>query len=138
MLGGGVALDQPRVVQRQVAAQLGVQDGAQVAAVDPAVVADGFAQALRIDHGVVAAPRQVDGAGGEVDGEGDQSGDHEEQDADAVEHGDRRVDPPADLSASFGVEQGAAGAELGEQRGGETGTDDSRIQAHVVFLIVMA
>ena len=30
-------------------------DGAQAAAVDPAVAADGLAQALRIDHGVVAA-----------------------------------------------------------------------------------
>ncbi|MNC36250.1 hypothetical protein D3C75_847630 [compost metagenome] len=90
--------------------------------VDAAVAAEGILQTLGRHR--VAPLGQVDGAGREVDGEGDQPGDHKEQDADGVHGGDGRVDLALQLAAALGVEQGAAAAQLDEQCGGEQATDD--------------
>ncbi|MOA45164.1 hypothetical protein D3C78_1675360 [compost metagenome] len=115
-------VDQARVVQRQVAGQFLLQDGAQAGVVDAALGIECILQTLGRHR--VAALGQVDGAGAEVDGEGDQPGDHEEQDADGVHGSDCRVDLALQLAAALGVEQGSAAAQLNEQGGGEQTADD--------------
>src|SRR5690606_23513139 len=68
LLEAAAVLDQTRLVQRQAAAGLLLDDGLQAQGVDLAVGADGFLQFLRC-HAVVFV-REVDGSGGEVDTEG--------------------------------------------------------------------
>ncbi|MCY1372344.1 hypothetical protein D9M69_595440 [compost metagenome] len=97
--------------------------------VDLALGIHDLAQFLWIDLGAVPV-RQVDGAGGEVDAEGNQAGDHVEQDADGIQRRHHRVDPAVDLAAPIGEEQGAAGAQLGEQGNGENAADNAGLRAH--------
>ena len=100
LLDAAAVADQARVVERQFTADLAFEDGLELAVVDLAVRADGILEHFRGDR--VLGVGQVDGAGGEVDAEGDQAGDDIEQQADGVEGDDGRIDATVDLAASLG------------------------------------
>ena len=121
--------DEARVVERQFTADLAFEDGLELAVVDLAVRADGILEHFRGDR--VLGVGQVDGAGGEVDAEGDQAGDDIEQQADGVEGDDGRIDATVDLAASLGVEQRTAGRQLAQQGCTENGTGNAGGKAHV-------
>ena len=99
MLGAALVLDQPRIVQREAAAQFMFQDRLQFLVVDGAVGVDGRLEFFWLDLDA-SARFEIDGAGGEVHGERDQAGDDVEQQANGIEGGDGRVDLAVDLAAT--------------------------------------
>ncbi len=120
--------DQARIVQRQAAAGLVFDDGLQAQHVDLAIGTDGFVQ--RLGRHAVVLIGEIDGAGGEVDAEGDQPGDDIEQQPDRIQRGDGGVDLAVDLPPAVGVEQRAAGGQLGEQGDGQHAADDTGTSTH--------
>jgi hypothetical protein len=130
-LRAALVLDQARVIQRQCAAQLGLDDGLQSGVIHSAIAAHGRLQFFWVDLRVLAAG-QVDRARGEVDREGDHPRDDIEQQADGVEDHDGRVHSAAalDLAATVGVENAAAGGQLGQQGGDQDAANQTRRYAH--------
>ena len=64
-----------------------------------------------IQIGGMLRARQVDRAIREVDGEGHESGNEEQEQADTIENRDTRVDAPAGLALAFGIEKRATARE---------------------------
>jgi hypothetical protein len=110
---------------RPVSLQLGV--------VDLAVGANGFVEFLRIDLGGLAR-FEVDSASGEVHAERDQAGDHIEQQAHRIEHGNGRVDLAVDLATAVRVEDRTAGRQLAQQGDGEDTANDTGSDTHNILL----
>ena len=122
-------LDQVGMLQRQALPGVFFDDGFEAQVVDAAIRLDGLAQVLRVNLRMSAAG-QIDGAGGEIHGKRQQAGDDEEQQADGVHDGYRRIDPAADLAAPIGVKDRAAGGQLGNQGQAESTADECVWSAH--------
>lgn len=129
-------LDQTWVIQRQCAAELGLNDGLQLEVVDCAVSAHRRYKLLRIDLRLIAA-WQVNRARGEVHAERDHAGDDVEQQADGVEYHDGRVHSTAalNLAATIRVENTAARGQLRQQRGNQNTANQTGWNAHGDLLI---
>src|SRR5690606_12376881 len=129
LLGAAAVLDQSWIVERQLMAGAGFDQGLECVLIDLTVIADQLPELLRTDLRGLGFG-QVDGAGGEVHGKGDQSGDHVEESADGVGPGDYLVDPAFDLAPAIRVEDRAAGGQLGKQSSGHDAGNYAGFRAH--------
>ena len=129
-------LDQAWIIQRQCAAELGLNDGLQLEVVDRAVSAHRRFKFLRIDLRLIAA-WQVDRARGEVHAERDHAGDDVEQQAYGVEYHDGGVHSTAalNLATTIRVENTAARGQLRQQRGNQNTANQTGWNAHGDLLI---
>jgi hypothetical protein len=129
-------LDKAWVIQRQRAAELGLNDGLQLEVVDRAVRTDRRYELLRIDLRLIAA-WQVDRARGEVHAERDHAGDDVEQQAYGVEYHDGGVHSTAalNLATTIRVENTAARGQLRQQRGNQNTANQTGWNAHGDLLI---
>lgn len=118
-------LNQARVIQREILAQLAFENSLQLVIIDLTVRADGLLELGRIDLRGVAR-FEINRASGEVDGKRDQPGDDVEEQAHGIEHGNRRVNLAVDLTATVRVENRTARGDLREQGGDQYTADQAK------------
>src|SRR5690606_11707247 len=115
------------LLHRQVDTQIPRQYSLELQRVHRTLVIKRLAQTFRSQE--IARVGEVDGTGGKVHRKGHQTGDDIEQQAEAIENGHAGIDLAADLPAPLGIENGAAGGELGDQGSAQQDAGQS-LQTH--------